>query len=189
MIQRHACSVAETPSQTEEVSNEAATPRSWTRLTDTLPPPPAPDDTDLLWRQFCAYLAWYEHAAKRARISYRSGRLLAVVVGSAVTVLAASGAPGVLTASLAAVVVVLEGSQQLFQFQPSWIRYRGAAETLRRNGHQYAARVPPYDTSDRRWKLAELLDATISAEGRAWTQAARRPTNKPPIGEHTTSTG
>jgi hypothetical protein len=150
-------------------------PPAWTRLTDTLPTPPAPDDTDLLWHQLCAYLAWYEHSAKRARIAYRTTRLVAVVVAAAVTVLAASDAPAVLTASLAAVVVVLEGTQQLFQLQVSWIRYREAAETLRRAGHQYAARVPPYDTADRRARLAELMDVAITSEGRAWTQAMRRP--------------
>jgi hypothetical protein len=177
--------VAETPGRAERVRDDAASSPAWARLTDTLPTPPAPDDTDLLWHQLCAYLAWYERAARRARIGYRTTRLLAIVVGSAVTVLAASSAPAILTASLAAVVVVLEGTQQLFQFQVSWIRYRETAETLRRTGHQYAARVPPYDTGDRRARLAELLDVTVISEGRAWTQAMRRPATPLPATEST----
>ena len=62
---------------------------------------------------------------------YQILKLTALTAGAVVTVLAAISAPAPLTASLAGIIVVLEGAQQMFQFHPNWIpSYRGTAETL-----------------------------------------------------------
>ena len=145
----------------------------WTELRGTLPGAPDTAD-DLVWQELVAYLAWYERAARGARVGHLVTRLTALVVAATTTVLAAAGAPGVLTASLAATIVVLEGVQQLFGFHANWIRYRSAAETLRRHGLRYAAHGAPYDTADRRTRLVEALDDVVATEGRAWVQTAQR---------------
>ena len=59
--------------------------------------------------------------------------------------LAALSAPAGLTASLAGVIVVLESVQQLFQFHPNRITYRGTTETLRHHAFRYVAHVAPFD--------------------------------------------
>ena len=156
--------MAETPGRTEQVRDVAASSPVRARRKGNLPTPPAPDDTDPIWHQLCATLAWYEHSATLARIAFWTLRVLAIMVASFVALFAVLGAPAAITVTFAVFVVVLEGAHRVFRFRATSIRYREAAETLRRTGHQYAERVPPYDTDDRRARLAELLEVTITSE-------------------------
>jgi hypothetical protein len=143
----------------------------WQRLSGSLPrPPDDPDAHDLLWREFEAQFSWYDRAATRNRVSYQSLKVLAIVFGSVVTVLAAVGASPGITASLAAAVVVLEGVQQVFQFHANWISYRAAAETLRQHAFMYAAGFEPYDNADtRRPLLATAMRDIASRETSGWS--------------------
>lgn len=45
---------------------------------------------------------------------------------------------------LAAVIVVLEGVQHLYQFQEHWITYRSTAEALKHERYLYLAKAGPY---------------------------------------------
>jgi hypothetical protein len=87
-------------------------------LETDLPEPAEVGEEELLVRcEFAAIFQWYERQATRTRTGYQVLRILALVTGATVTVLAASAAPPPVTASLAAAVVVLEGLQQVFQLQ------------------------------------------------------------------------
>lgn len=129
-----------------------------------------------MWRQFQAHFAWYDRAASRNRYGYLGLRLAAVIVGAAVTVLAAVDARPVITATLAALIVVSESAQQLFQFHRNWIEYRAVAETLRQHGFLYAAQAGPYADGDRRQMLAKALQEVTAAERTSWTRAMRQAT-------------
>jgi Protein of unknown function (DUF4231) len=59
------------------------------------------------------------------------------------------GSPVWVTGGLAAVIVVLEGVQHLYQFQEQWITYRSTAEALTRERYLYLARASPYVGEDR----------------------------------------
>ena len=159
--------------------------KDWRELTDSLPQPV--DDTqghDLLWQQLEAHFRWYDRGATRSRYGYQGLKILALVSGAAVTVLAAVGAPPGLTASLAAVVVVAEGVQQVFQFHANWISYRSTAETLRQHTFFFAAGIEPYnDPSTRRRLLAALLRDLTSKENAEWSAVMRTPA--PPAGTGT----
>jgi hypothetical protein len=153
------------------------------RPTGGLPVPVDPADRgDLLWQELNAQFRWYDRAATRSRYGYQGLRLVTLVVGAAVTVLAAVGAAPVLTASLAAVVVVAEGAQQLFQFHANWIGYRATAERLRQHGLLYAAGAAPYAGPGRRDALAEVVRDATSKENALWATAMRQ-TAAPPGGE------
>jgi hypothetical protein len=157
------------------VADPVTKPPAWRRLTNRLPTPPdVADQNDLLWQELAGYFEWYDRGATRNRLSYQSLKVAVLVTGAAVTVLAASGAPAALSASLAAAIVVLEGAQQLFQFHANWISYRATAETLRGNGFAYAARVSPYeDPATRRSQLAEFLRDITTSENSAWTKTMK----------------
>jgi hypothetical protein len=151
--------------------------KDWRELTDSLPQPE--DDLqrhDLLWQQLEAHFRWYDRGATRSRYGYQGLKILALVSGAAVTVLAAIGAPPGLTASLAAVVVVAEGVQQVFQFHANWISYRSTAETLRQHAFFFTAGIEPYDDpSTRRRVLAALLRDVTSKENAEWSAVMRNP--------------
>jgi hypothetical protein len=154
----------------------AANNRDWTRLSGQLPQPPrAGDRDDLLWQELTAQFGWYDKAATRSRLAYQVLKLTALAAGAAVTVLAALSAPAALTASLAGVIVVLEGAQQMFQFHPNWISYRGTAETLRHHAFLYVADVSPFDDpATRRDRLAASLQEATMRESAAWADTMRK---------------
>lgn len=148
---------------------------AWKQITDTLPAPTdAADRDDPVWQQLWAQFRWYDRAATRNRYGYQGLRLAALLVGAAVTVLAAVNASPAVTASLAAAVVVAEGAQQLFQFHANWISYRGTAESLRQHAFHYAARVAPYAGGNRRDALAAMMSEVAARENTTWTSNMRQ---------------
>lgn len=61
-------------------------------------------------------LVWYERRSARQGLVYRL-KVLHIVVAAAIPVVAGVDASAWLTGSLGALIVVVEGFQQLFQFQ------------------------------------------------------------------------
>lgn len=148
---------------------------AWQSLKGRLPEPRSEDErADLLWQELVAVFGWYDSAATRSRLLYQGLKLTAITLGAVVTVLAATGAPAALTASLAGGVVVLEGAQQMFQFHPNWISYRATAETLRHQAFRYVAEVSPFDDpTTRRARLAACLQDATNRESATWTDTMR----------------
>jgi hypothetical protein len=146
------------------------------RLADALPSlPDSQDEPDIVWQHLRAEFAWYQQAATRTRLGYQIMKTVSIAVAATVPVLAAVEAPPVWTASFAAVVVVLEGIQQLFQLHTNYLSYRSSAEALRQMAYRYAGRVGPYkDTATRRDTLAEELQGVLSDEGTRWSSTMRK---------------
>jgi hypothetical protein len=159
-----------------------STPRSatrrvqlWQRLDDELPQlSDAEEDDDIVWQHLRAEFKWYHSAATGSRLGYQILKTVSLVVAAVVPVLAAIDAPPGWTAALAAVVIVLEAVQQLYQLHTKWITYRSTAEALRQLAFRYAARVGPYkDAETRREILAEEVHALVSEEGGRWASTMR----------------
>lgn len=148
----------------------------WKKLTSSLPTPPRPEDrTDLLWEEFYAQFRWYDKAATRTRLTYQVLKMAALVAGAAVTLLAAISAPAAVTAGIAAVIVIVEGAQQMFQFHANWISYRGSAELLRQQAFLYVADVKPYaDQATRRERLAAVLKTVTTKEKTHWSATMKQ---------------
>lgn len=127
-----------------------------------------------MWQHLRAEFRWYHSQATSTRLGYQILKTIALVVAAAVPVLAALSAPAGWTAGFAALVVVLEAIQQLFQLQTNWITYRGTAEALRQLAFRYAARVGPYKNAEtRRDLLADELQALVGEEGSRWSSTMR----------------
>jgi hypothetical protein len=115
-------------------------------------------------------LNWYERRSKTAKQAFQILKLAQIVVAAAIPIGVAANGSAVIAAVLGGVIVILEGAQQLFQFQQNWIRYRGTAEGLRHEKFLYQARAGAYAGADvpvRR--LAEAVEALVSAETASWT--------------------
>jgi hypothetical protein len=84
------------------------------------------------------------------------------------------------TGGLAAVVVVLEGAQHLFQFHEQWITYRSTAESLKHEQYLYLARAGPYAGEDRLSKLATRTEALLSKEHAKWVAGQEGATARSP---------
>ncbi len=164
--------MADKPGSPSEKPPAAEAGADWKRLNDALPQPPDADDReDLLWQELSAQFAWYDKAATRTRLCYQLLKVVALVAGASVTLLAAISAPAAVTASVAGIIVVVEGAQQIFQFHSNWISYRGSAELLRRHAFLYVASVRPYDEpSTRRTRLASALTEVTTQEKSSWSR-------------------
>lgn len=100
---------------------------------DDLPTPTNPDDArDLVWMAYRSQFAYFSRGARLNRIAYQTSKIAAIIVAAAVTICAALSVAAWVTASLGGVVVVIQGLQQLFQWQMNWITARQSSETMRR---------------------------------------------------------
>lgn len=119
-------------------------------------------------------LNWYEARSRRHVLWYQSLKVAQIVIAAAIPAVAAAGASVAVAGALGAVIVVLEGVQQLFQFQQNWISYRSIAEALKHEKFLYLASAGPYGHSERPdATLAERVEALVSQETVAWADAQR----------------
>ena len=115
-------------------------------------------------------LNWYEKRSKTAKQAYQILKLAQIVIAAAIPIVVAAHGSAVIAAVLGGVIVILEGAQQLFQFQQNWIRYRGTAEALRHEKFMYQALAGAYAGADAPIRrLAEAVEALVSAETTSWT--------------------
>ena len=121
---------------------------------------PDPDDPLLsvspVWSAYRDQFATYSREAATNRVRYQVTRIISLVAAAAVTVCAGLSAAPWVTASLGALIVVLEGLQQVFQWHENWIAYRQAAETMRQHAIDFVSGVAPYDSTDLGQRLAHL---------------------------------
>ena len=129
---------------------------------------PAPVEADPVWERLEDQLAWYDRKSGDNQRSYTRLKLLELAVAAALPVVAGVGSPVWATGGLAAVIVLLEGAQHLYQFQEHWITYRSTAESLKRERFLYLAKAGPYAGEDRHRRLAERIEDLVSRELARW---------------------
>ena len=103
--------------------------------------PPAPEDPT--WERLEDQLSWYDRKSRDNQRRYKWLKLLELAIAAALPVVAALNSPIWVTGGLAAVIVLLEGAQHLYQFQEHWITYRSTAEALKHERYLYLATAGP----------------------------------------------
>ena len=136
--------------------------------------PTAREVDDPTWERLEDQLGWYDAKSQSCQQAYKRTKLVQLVVAAAVPVLALADVARVATAITAAVVVVLEGVQQLYQWQTNWILYRSTAEALKHERFLYQAMAGPYTGSNRRLVLAEKIEGLVSQEHAKWAETSQR---------------
>ena len=132
---------------------------------------------DPTWERLEDQLAWYDRKSTTARRAYTHLKVVELVVAAAVPVAAGLGAYAVVTASLGAVVVILEGVQHLYQWHDNYVRYRSTAEALKQEKSLYTAHAGPYRRGpDRHRLLAERLEQVLGHEHTRWTETSENDT-------------
>ena len=124
-------------------------------------------------------LGWYGRKAQLNKDAFYRLKVAQILVAAAIPVAAAAGATAWLVAATGATILVLEGLQQLFQFQQNWIGYRATAEALKHEKHLYLSEAGPYAGAARADALlAERVEGLVSQENAAWS-AAQAEAGKP----------
>jgi Protein of unknown function (DUF4231) len=117
-------------------------------------------------------LAWYDGKSRANQRQYKRVKVVQLVLGAAVPVLVlVPEIHAVVPALLAAVVVILEGLQQLYQWQTNWVQYRSTTESLKHEKYLFLAAAGPYAGADRLRVLAERIEGLVSQEHAQWTEA------------------
>jgi Protein of unknown function (DUF4231) len=79
------------------------------------------------------------------------------------------------TAVLGLIILIVEGLQQLNQYQTNWISYRSTCEALRHEKYLYLAGTGPYANADQVLPLlADRIEGLISQEHAKWLSARQQ---------------
>jgi hypothetical protein len=122
------------------------------------------------WERLEDQLGWYDRKSGQQKRWFQRLKVAQLVIAAAIPVVAGVGADAWITGSLGAAIVVLEGIQQLFQYQQNWLGYRATAEALKHEKYLYLAHAGAYrDATARDAVLAERVEALVSQEQSSWT--------------------
>jgi Protein of unknown function (DUF4231) len=147
------------------------------------PQPPAPPRepvadpaaADPVWERLEDQIVWYDRKSRENQRWYRRLKLLELVIAASLPVLTGLNGLIWIIGVLSATIVVLEGTQHLFQFHEQWIAYRSTCETLRHERYLYRARAAHYaDAIDSRALLAERIERLTSDEIVRWASLYRQ---------------
>jgi hypothetical protein len=124
------------------------------------------------WDRLEDQVGWYDRKSQGAQRAYKRLKVLQLVAAAAVPVVAAAEAAAWITAGFGGVVLVLEGVQQLGQYQSNWITYRSTCEALKHEKYLYLAGAGPYSNSEgRSMVLAEHVEGLVSQEHARWVSS------------------
>lgn len=134
----------------------------------------ANEETGPAWERLEDQLDWYERRSTHNKRWYQWLKVAQLVIAASIPVVAAAGGSATAAGALGAVVVVLEGLQQLFQFQQNWIAYRVTAQALTRERSLCLAGAGPYANVERPVALlAQRVERIVSQESGAWADTQR----------------
>jgi hypothetical protein len=119
-------------------------------------------------------IGWYDGKSRHNQRWFKRLKVCQLVIAAAIPVVVAASAPSELAAAGGALIVVLEGLQQLQQYQQNWAAYRSTCERLKHEKHLYLAAAGPYADAARPGALlAERVEGLVSQEHAAWVAQQR----------------
>ena len=126
------------------------------------------------WERLEEQLAWYDAKSGHAQRWFKRLKVCQIVVAAAIPVAAAAAVSTAVIGAAGALIVVLEGLQQLQQYQQTWTTYRSTCERLKHEKHLYLVCAGPYAGAARpEALLAERVEGLVSQEHAAWVSQRR----------------
>lgn len=135
------------------------------------------------WARLQDQIAWYDRKSQANQSRFKLLKICQIVTAAAIPVAAGVSAPSWLVGGAGALIVVLEGLQQLEQYQQNWTSYRSTCEQLKHEQYLFLSKAGPYAAApDPEAVLAERVESLVSQEHAAWT-AGRKEAEKKLEGE------
>jgi Protein of unknown function (DUF4231) len=114
-------------------------------------------------------IGWYDRKSQADQRVYKGLKVCQIVTAAAMPFAASISVPVWVAGGGGALIVVLEGVQQLMQYQQNWITYRATCERLKHEKFLYLSHAGPYATAaDPEVLLAERVESLVSQEHAAW---------------------
>lgn len=132
------------------------------------------------WARLQEQIGWYDRKSGHSQRWFKGLKVGQIVIAAAIPVMASiSESPAWLIGGAGALIVVIEGLQQLMQYQQNWIAYRSTCERLKHEQYLFLARAGPYAAAPApEALLAERIEGLVSQEHAAWAsqqeEAARK---------------
>jgi Protein of unknown function (DUF4231) len=121
------------------------------------------------WDRLQNQLAWYDAKSRLNQRWFKRLKVCQIVVAAAIPVAAATPAPDWLMGAGGALIVVLEGLQQLQQYQQNWTTFRATCERLKHEQFLFLAQAGPYGiAANPEALLAERVESLVSQEQAGW---------------------
>ena len=142
---------------------------------------PAPSSP--AWERLEQQIAWYDRESSENQRWFKALKIVQIVTAAAIPVAAAASAPLAVLGGGGALIVILEGLQQLQQYQENWINYRSTCERLRAERFLFLSRAGPYaGVAGPEGLLAVRVEGLVSQENSAWValreDEARQPASE-----------
>ena len=128
-------------------------------------------------------IAWYDGKSQLNQRWFKGLKVCQIVTAALIPVAAGASAPSSLVGGGGALIVVLEGLQQLQQYQQNWTTYRATCERLKHEQFLFMAEAGPYGVAPNpEALLAERVESLVSQEHAAWA-SQREEASKQMVGE------
>ena len=124
-----------------------------------------------VWKRLDEQIDWYDRGSRRSKRWYLRLKVVQIVTAASIPVLATAWPEKAwIGGVLGALIVVLEGLQQLFQHHSNWTQYRSTCEALRHEKFLWMARAGSFGRTERPDALlAERVEGLVSQEHAAWS--------------------
>jgi Protein of unknown function (DUF4231) len=120
---------------------------------------------------------WYDGKSQQNQLRFKQLKVGQIVIAAAIPVAAAASAPLWLMGGGGALIVVLEGLQQLQQYQQNWTTYRSTCERLKHEKFLFLGHAGPYArVRNPEPLLATRVEGLVSQEHAAWVSHHREET-------------
>lgn len=136
------------------------------------------------WQRLEDQRAYYSSRANTYQSRYKRIKLCLIALASGIPLLAflpIGGADGAgakwLVSAVGVAIALLEGVLLLNQYGPLWVKYRGTAESLKRERWLLLSHAGEYrdlNDADALRLLAERVEVLLEVEHREWTQEQKQ---------------
>jgi Protein of unknown function (DUF4231) len=131
-----------------------------------------PDTNNPTYERLEDQIAWYGDKSDFNHRRFKVIKGTQLLAAAAIPVIATLDFHAAILAALGALVVVLEGFQQLNQYQQNWSTFRSTAEALKHEKFLYLASGGPYRHARKDIPLlADRIEGLISQEHAKWVSA------------------
>ena len=125
-------------------------------------------------------IAWYDSRSSQNQSYYKTLKIVVIAAAALIPLLSGlqlpsvlpSGVPGWVLGALGAAIAIIEGIQQVNQYQANWISYRSTCEALKHEKYLYLGNAGPYAAAVKPHELlAERIESFVSQEHAKWASA------------------
>jgi hypothetical protein len=122
-------------------------------------------------------IRWYGKKSSHNQQMFKSLKTATIVAAVAIPLCAGLGSQfAIIAGVLGALIALLEGIQQLNQYQQNWITYRSTCEALKHEKYLFLANAGPYASAENpKTLLAERVESQVSQEHAKWAATQQQP--------------